>query len=473
MSLFTAINNAVSGLTATQTAIITTSNNIANASTAGYTKKRVEFEPTGVQQANTGGVAISNYTRAFDDVLRRSVLSAQTDDGLNQVRNDYYTRVKTALGLDDSSPQVSDLLAKFTSAWQTLQATPESTTAQTEVLNAGNNLAQEIRRIAGAVEVIDRAVRDDLRTSVDQLNSALVNIQTLNNQIVGATLNGQPSGDFEDSRDQQILQIAALVDVQVFKRDNGAIALYTKNGIPLIDVQGSSFLFNGTDIVTNDSSATVLSSRFSGGRLEALLDFRADSSPATPSSLPGQEVIRKLRSIVNAFGQSLTVSNAGPPPSFANAYNSGTATGSELASGFFTATSGLEGSTIAVNPALLNGTATIKQASISATAQSLTATRNNLPSIVGISATTGTYASLIGVALADVSQQARLSDDAASISEAQIKGLDEAYKNKTSVNIDEELIRLQTLQQSYAANARVIGVVRDLLDILAQIAAGL
>ena len=44
--------------------------------------------------------------------------------------------------------------------------------------------------------------------------------------------------------------------------------------------------------------------------------------------------------------------------------------------------------------------------------------------------------------------------------------LQQRFNDSSSVNVDQEMANLLTLQNSYAANARVLSTVKDMFDIL-------
>ena len=49
-----------------------------------------------------------------------------------------------------------------------------------------------------------------------------------------------------------------------------------------------------------------------------------------------------------------------------------------------------------------------------------------------------------------------------------LNSLQQRFNDASGVNVDEEMANLLTLQNSYAANARVVSAVKDMLDALMQ-----
>jgi flagellar hook-associated protein 1 FlgK len=70
-----------------------------------------------------------------------------------------------------------------------------------------------------------------------------------------------------------------------------------------------------------------------------------------------------------------------------------------------------------------------------------------------------------------ISQQGEAANSANSLKQGQdivLNTLQQRYSSTSSVNIDQEMGNLLTLQNSYAANARVLSAVKDMLDVLMQ-----
>jgi flagellar hook-associated protein 1 FlgK len=71
-----------------------------------------------------------------------------------------------------------------------------------------------------------------------------------------------------------------------------------------------------------------------------------------------------------------------------------------------------------------------------------------------------------------ISQQGQAADAADNLKQGQdivLNTLQQRFNNSSSVNIDEEMSNLLNLQNSYAANARVLSAVKDMVDTLLQV----
>lgn len=541
MSLIGALDSALSGLRATQIGIQNASNNIANAGDENYSRKKVLTAPITLGNG-AGGVGVIGFARETNVILGKAYLGSISEQGKAGVQKEYFDAVKDVAGLSDNTVRLSAYMNQFSAAWQNLSAAPESVVRQREVLRTADTFATELRRISGDIEDLDRRAQTEQNDKVASLNNLLDLVRRLNEQVASANSQGQPTGDLEDQRDVAIRQIAELVEVRQLTGDLGRIRLITPGGYTLLDLQATTFTFDGTSVLGNgvDVDGVMV-----GGRLEGLAQIREDYSPAPALTDPGREVLRKLRSqletladsfltltgttgatFTQADATSVAANNAAstftlgsnnwsvlgygigdqvtftgmsaggnnatftitavngatitvtPAPTtqaadatfsatrasatFASAYDSAGTGAGELASGFFTGTGRFD---IAVNANLLNGISTIKQLSPDLVTSALN-DGNRVFVADGLTANNTTYSGFISTIMGVISEGATTAKARDDIAETAKTTYQERLAGATGVNVDEELVAITTLQNSYAASARVISVVQNMFDTL-------
>ncbi|MBI1204659.1 MAG: flagellar hook-associated protein FlgK [Rhodopseudomonas sp.] len=105
--------------------------------------------------------------------------------------------------------------------------------------------------------------------------------------------------------------------------------------------------------------------------------------------------------------------------------------------------------------------------------QQMTSTSQQFSPSTGIGSTTTPFTGSITTYLRQViSQQGQAASSATNLKQGQdvvLASLQQRFDESANVNIDEELTNLLSLQNSYAANARVLSTVKDMLDTLMQI----
>jgi flagellar hook-associated protein 1 FlgK len=456
MSLGSALDVALTGLQTSSTLLQLTANNISNAQTPGYTEKTATVSSTATG-AQGGGVEITGYTRATNSVLSQAYNAATSTSSYLGAQNSYMQQVQTILNSSASNPLLSTAMSNFAAAWTQMQSSPEDSTTQQAVVQAGINLATQINTIVTQTTTLQAQVQTDTANNVTQLNNDLQTVQSLNQQIFTATNEGQPTGNLQDELDTAINQISAITNVQAFPRAGGEVALYTTDGTALLDGTAQTFTYNGST-VTNSAGQDVTNS-LTGGSLQAELQFIGNSSP--PSSLPGVNTIQKLQGQMNNLITALTSNSAGPPQTFENAYNPG----GVAADNFFTTTGGF-----AVNSALVADPTTITETTATATANSFATNFNFSDASTGLALSTGTYSDLANTILSGFQQAANTVQTQSQSATQQQTYYQQSLSNAVGVNVDTELVNLTTLQNSYAASAHVISTINLMFnDLMATI----
>ncbi|MGB4101813.1 MAG: flagellar hook-associated protein FlgK [Alphaproteobacteria bacterium] len=455
MSLDAALSGALSSLQTVQRQISVISNNINNANTPGYTRKTVQTESVG-NGVTLVGVKISNIARTNDETLQRSMNISTSNESLVATQQEYLARLQGILGTGSNNVQLTNTIQTFAADWNLLQAEPESVALQNQIISDGTAVANTIKSVANQIEQLDRSIISDISGTISQLNSALQSIQKLNAQIADAKASGLPIGDYQDQRDQAINLIAQFVDIRVMQNGNDQIAIFTPQGFNLLNGDPEQFAYDGVNLTLVGSSTSV-SANLTGGKLEALLNLRADSSPAAANTDPTREVIRKLRNQLDQLANGFLAATTSPD-SFAQAYNSASTGTGELASGFFT---GTDRTNITVNSALIAGTSKVKQL---ASVPVATAMSNQTRSFTaaGVTISNVSYASYAQSIVSQWQTAATQINSSAEVAKNQKDYYSKLFTDKTSVNVDEEMVRLQVLQLSYQAAARLIGIVQQM-----------
>ncbi len=460
MSLMSALSVSLTGLQVATSQMSLVANNISNAGKEGYSSKGVTLESV-VLGKDAGGSRISGYTRVTDDATLNTLRTITSEDGLRSKQDYFMSRVSEILGTNTSAPALSDAMNEFAAAWRQLEAAPESSVQQKQVIRAGTNLTMEIQSLARSIEDLDRSVHSDIDNTVNQLNNDLELVADYNQRIAAAISSNQPPGDLEDDRDKVILRIASVTKITILPREQGQVALYTPQGYLLLDGRPQTFSYDGTDVTAASNPSASLNDILSGGSLEAGVKFRSDASPATASTDPATEVIRKLRSQMDAIVDAFTTSTAGPPESFAHAYNPAGTVGMD----FF---SGTDRTTFAVTAGLVAGTTALTSTNASDVVDAFNDSSKTFTAD-GISLSGSSYEKLGADIIAGFQQAANNIADLSSPAASQKAFLEKKYYNNIGVNVDTELVALTTLQNAYNASARVISIINQMFDTLEEI----
>lgn len=348
-------STATSGLLAFQKSLATTGHNIANASTPGYSRQRVELTPQTPQITGAGyigsGVSATSVTRLYDQFLVDRVRGSTSSLTSLETFATYAGRIANVLG--DSEAGLDSSLETFFNSVQTMANDPTSIPARQVVLSDADSLVSRFKYLDDQLSNTRSEVNGQLESMVNEVNALSTSIANLNKEIVTATgrSGGQPPNDLLDARDQLLEQLSAFVSVTQLKQDDGALNVYIGNGQSLVtgftaaslSVQGSSFDATNKEIVYNGGGiSAVVTSNISGGKLGGLLDFRDNMLDEAQNALGRIAVVMATEfNLQNAKGLDLDGNMGGDIFSLAapqvSASNTNTGTGT-VAANFDTAT---------------------------------------------------------------------------------------------------------------------------------------
>lgn len=330
MSLEIAQSIAFSGLAATQVRLSVASSNISNADTTGYTEK------TATQQASvTGGVGtgvtVTGISSAVDKLLLKSLIGATSDLGSADTANSYLTQLQKLYGSTTSSTSsggttLADAIATLETALTSLAATPSSTSLQSNVVSALDNIATQLRDTSGSIQKLRGNADKDIASQVGSVNTDLRQIADLNAAIKQQAASGQSTADLEDQRNTALQDIASKMNINYYTASNGDLQVYTTSGQVLVDGNNAhkiSYAAAANVTAATTYSAGSSSSGFSAitvngvdvtgqitsGSIGALITLRDTTLPAAQTQL--DQLATQLEAAVNA------VSNQGtsvPPP---------------------------------------------------------------------------------------------------------------------------------------------------------------
>jgi len=229
-------NTALSGLRAFRVALDTTSHNIANVNTPGYSRQRVELSTQTPQRTGGSylgsGVAVDAVSRVYDRFLTdqvRGLTSGQSQEAALHALASQIDRM-----LADPNVGVAPALADFFGALQDLAADPSSVPARDLVLQSGQALASRFDDLGSQFDALGGAANDRLTDAVAAANDLADQIADLNREIFAAhTSSGEPN-DLLDQRDELLRQLSRYTRVTVADNGDGTLNVLVGTGQPVV-----------------------------------------------------------------------------------------------------------------------------------------------------------------------------------------------------------------------------------------------
>jgi flagellar hook-associated protein 1 FlgK len=271
-SLFGGLDLARRALTAQQLAIQVAGHNIANASTPGYSRERVDL----VSLPERRGVDAASVTRLRDRFLDFALLNEQQALGKHEANEGVLQRIQ-AVVTDPPGEGLSAVLDELFQSFQDVSASPTDQTARFEVKDASERLAQTFNLMRAHLDQIKTDVTTEIEQRVTEANQLIDQIVELNRQVTPAQVMASPN-DLLDQRDVLVSKLGELVGVTQTDRADGTVQLaLTGTGVLLVDgLQGFSLTatVNGGADTIDLSAGGSLAVLPKSGKLGALLEAR-------------------------------------------------------------------------------------------------------------------------------------------------------------------------------------------------------
>ena len=280
---------AVSGLNAFQRSIETTSHNISNVNTEGYSRQRVELATTLPEFSGAGymgtGVKTTNIARSYDQFINGQLRSSTSAFGEVDHYKSYASQVDNLLA--DSTTGMESVIQGFFNSVNDVANDPSSVAVREVMLSEAKNLSHRFATIGERFEELKAQINSDLKTMTQTINSYTEGIADLNKRISAdlGRVNGQKEpNDLMDKRDTLLRKLSELVDVTVIPQDSGMVTVVMNNGQSLVmdgvatKVGTQSHEFDPTKLdiilIPEGEEPQVITNRISGGKLAGALRFR-------------------------------------------------------------------------------------------------------------------------------------------------------------------------------------------------------
>ncbi|SFS19292.1 flagellar hook-associated protein FlgK [Yoonia litorea] len=478
MSISGALNNALTGLTASSRLAEVVSSNISNALTDGYARRVIELS-----SKELGGVSVDGIDRMIDRGLIADRRLADAQYSGQSLTADMLSRLESGLGAADDPSNIGSRIAAVEAALIRASGDPSSELRLTQVADAfGAMIAtfdQNNDDIQNLREEADRTIDRQIAT----LNDRLVQIAALNADVLRLSASGTDISGLLDARQRLIDTVAELVPIRVTESDNQTVRLMTTSGLTLLDGRPASFSFKMTPTITADMSLSsgALSGvlwdgqpldnddgigRLDGGSIGAAFAMRDEILVNVQASLDTLAVDMVARFQDPANDPTLTAGDPGLVTVQGNSLNPLDVAGlagrltlnplfdPSVGGGFARIRDGLNGPVLAPNS---------DATQINRWIVAFSELREDLPlsGKQSLSARAADFTSRLGAT--------RLSAETdASFSQARLSTLTQAELAQ-GVDTDQELQTLLKVEQSYGANAKVIETVDFLIRRLLEI----
>ena len=275
-------NIARSGIQAHQQGLATTSHNITNINTKGFSRQEVVLESARPAEGVIGsGVQVGQIRRTVDTFLENQLTTEHEDIGFITARHALLVQADGIVSETDSSG-LSHGVTEFFNALRDVATNPENPIQRTVLLAKGQTLSAEFVNQAQALNQIRLDANQEILRHVETVNGLAIRIASLNDDIFKAESSGREAPDLRDQRAVLINDLAELVDIeQIQLRDGIGINV---GGQLLVGGNHANSLstipdadnppMNDVAFVRSDGTAFAISSKLQGGKIAGLLQVR-------------------------------------------------------------------------------------------------------------------------------------------------------------------------------------------------------
>ncbi len=478
MNIDGALLVATGGLANINRQMAVVSQNVANASTPGYSVEN------GTQQSVTAGgegmgVRSGPAIRMVDTTMQAEVYSQNAMVAGLQTQQSALQAIDAVQGTPGQGGDIASMLGNVQDQFSTLLNDPSNPTQQSAVVSAATTLTQGINALSNAYSTQRQTAQNSIVSEVDTLNATLGTIAGLSRQIVELKADGQSTADLENQRDSAVATLSQLLSVKVLEQPSGDLLITTDSGLTLptngttnplstsgVNVQAGTYspgggippiMLGGADVTSN----------LQGGQIGANIALRDTTLPTNQAEL--DEFSQNLASRFAAQGLTLFTDPTGAVPAGG---------GIPVQSGYV----GFAG-IIQVNPTVLANPSAVRDGTPSTSGglagftgiinQVLNDALGDTPALasnvtgLGASGTLSvpyaapdTLGQLASTVVASQAQDSATVSTQLGTEQAVQTTLTGNLSAQSGVNMDTEMSTMIQLQNAYGANAKVIAAVQ-------------
>lgn len=223
-SQFFGLNIAYTGLLASNAALNTTSNNIANVQTEGYSRQQVNQQAANALQmfqtygCAGAGVETLSIERVRDEFYDVKFWNNNAKVGEYDMQVYYMEQVETYFHDDGENAGFKTVFDQMMiTGMQELMKNPSDVSTKAQFVGSAGDLVEYFNGLSGNMEALQKDVNQEIKLKVDEINSLAGEIANLNKQINTIELTGTTANELRDRRTLLLDQLSEIVDIEVIE----------------------------------------------------------------------------------------------------------------------------------------------------------------------------------------------------------------------------------------------------------------
>ncbi|MCB0701850.1 MAG: flagellar hook-associated protein FlgK [Ignavibacteriae bacterium] len=272
---FSTLEIGKSALLAQRYGLEVVSNNISNANTEGYSRKRADLtSSTSKFEAGNfvGTGVIADQLKSFrEEFFDKEIRNSITRNAGYEADQEILKRIEGVLG-EPSETGLNNLISDFFISWDELASNPDKSAYRQKVISSARNMTDKFHQLAEGFEEARIDTLSKLNENVKEVNSLARRIAEINSRIADNHYSAL-EGDLNmaDEREVLIEKLAEFGKMNVSQNEDGTVNVYM-NGINL--VTGKSInelkLVETTNGTTNERTVGVYTTDKQGNILNKI-----------------------------------------------------------------------------------------------------------------------------------------------------------------------------------------------------------
>lgn len=444
-------------LVAHQGAIAVTGQNISNVNTPGYSRQRIVLETKAPMAAYPEGmvgtgVYLKTVQRVYDRFLNNRLNTALQDQHRWEARQSVVQQAE-AVFQETEETGLSARIGSFFNAWQDIASNPTGYSERLAVIGKAKDLVLGLKQGYDRLSSLQRETDMQIRDGIDAVNSIATNLNALNDQIVRMKQRGQNPNDLEDKRDALLADLAEYIDFTTHESPEGLTTVTLADGNVLVGrpPEGKLVAVDNADglaeVAWSSDPGTAITTQIGSGKMKGWIESRDGTI---------QDGLNRMDTLAQAIRDSVNA-----------IHQAGKGLDGVMGRDFFI---GSDAADLSVHPDIEANPTWIAGASAQATDDTLLADNGNALAMAALQDQTfselgsSTFSEYAAWSAAQVGQDVRSASRNLSYQQAVVSQLQNFRDSVSGVSLDEEMANLIQYQHAYAASARMITTVNQMMQ---------
>lgn len=245
------LNIGKSGLFAAKQSMSTTSHNIANANTDGFSRQEVRTEssitlPEGDYVIGTG-VDIQSIKRSHDDLVEKKLNNSITNHKFNEERTTQLGQVEEIFN-EINTEGMNKIINRFFNSFRELANQPENETIRSVVKENAKIVVNDFHRIQKNLDDVRGSINSKIQLAINDINGLAKTVAKLNKEINVQEVSGGMANDLRDQRDRALRTMTEYFPINTYTDNRGEF---------VVNIEGVGSIVSGSMVQELSAGATV------------------------------------------------------------------------------------------------------------------------------------------------------------------------------------------------------------------------